>query len=66
MPTALVWSGTGPVPASLVFLFRYWTDQMPDSPAFRHLYTRTRTRTRTRTYDVQHEHGQKYGRSAWT
>jgi hypothetical protein len=68
--TALACSGTGPVPASLLFLFRNRTDLMPDSPAFQHLNTRTRkrthTRTRTHTYDVQHEHGQKHGRSAWT
>jgi hypothetical protein len=64
--TALAWSGTGPLPASLVFLFRYRTDRMPDSPACRHLYTRTRTCTRIHTYDVQHEHGEEHGHSAWT
>jgi hypothetical protein len=47
---ALAWSGTGHFPASLVFSFWYQTDQMPDSPAFWHLYTLTSTRTRTRTW----------------
>ncbi len=28
---------TGPVPHLLYFSFRYWTDRMPDSVAFRHL-----------------------------
>ncbi len=62
--TALAWSGTGPLPASLVFSFRYRTDRMSDSLACWHLYTRTRTRTHT--YDVQHEHGQEHGHEAWT
>ncbi len=57
--TALAWSGTGPVPASLVFSFQYRTDQMLGSLAFRHLYTRTltqtlmHTHTHTHTYDEQ-------------
>jgi hypothetical protein len=70
--TALAWSGNGPVPASLVFSFRYRTDQMPDSPAFRH-YTHEHEHPLThahtpmmcgmnmdRNVDVQHAH------KAWT
>jgi hypothetical protein len=49
---------TGPVLVSLVFSFRYRTDWMPDSPAFRHLYTRTCTLTHT------HMHG--HAQAAWT
>jgi hypothetical protein len=39
--TALAWSGTAPVLASLVFSFQYWTDRMPGSLAFQHssIYT---------------------------
>ncbi len=52
------------------FSVQYRNVRMPNSPAFRHLYTQTRTRTRTRTRkhtnDVRHEHGQKHGRSSLT
>jgi hypothetical protein len=57
MPDCLTWFGTRPDPASLVF-----SEGMPDSSAFRHLYTQTRTRTCTHTYDVRREHG----RAVWT
>jgi hypothetical protein len=70
--TALAWSGTGPVLASLVFSFRNRIDRMPDSPALIHKNTHTNTNmhSHTPTYDVRHEHGQEHRqeheRSAWT
>jgi hypothetical protein len=48
--TESAWSDTGSVPAPFVFVIPVpdWLDA-PDSPAFRHLYTRTQTRTCTGT-----------------
>jgi hypothetical protein len=54
--TASAGSSTAPVPASLVFSFRYRTDRMLDSPAFWHLYTWKQTRTPPRTPPRTHTH----------
>jgi hypothetical protein len=32
--TASHYSDTGPIPALIVFLFRYWTKQMPEGRSF--------------------------------
>jgi hypothetical protein len=41
----LVLYRTGPSIVSFFIPVRYWTDRMPDSPVFRHLYTCMRTNT---------------------
>ncbi len=54
--TELTWSSTGPFMASLVFSFRYRTDQMPDSPAFILMNTHMNTHTNTHTNMHSHMH----------